>query len=70
LPDNPESIVGRGGPPQFLLNTQLADGWWYVQTRTLPAQRYFDSEFPHGADQFISTAATNWAVMALAPAAR
>lgn len=54
----------------FLMNSQLADGSWYVQTRTLPAQRYFDSEFPHGRDQFISAAATNWAVMALAPAAR
>uniref|UniRef100_Q01RF8 FOG: Ankyrin repeat-like protein n=1 Tax=Solibacter usitatus (strain Ellin6076) TaxID=234267 RepID=Q01RF8_SOLUE len=55
---------------QFLLNTQLADGSWYVGTRTLPLQRYFDSDFPHGVDQFISITATNWAVMALAPAAR
>jgi ankyrin repeat protein len=55
---------------QFLLNTQLADGSWYVRTRTLPLQRYFESDFPHGVDQFISIAATNWAVMALAPAAR
>jgi hypothetical protein len=55
---------------QFLLNTQLADGSWYVRTRTLPLQRYFDSDFPHGVDQFISITATNWAVMALAPAAR
>jgi hypothetical protein len=45
---------------QFLLGTQLADGSWYVQRRTLPSQTYFDSEFPHGTDQFISTAATNW----------
>jgi ankyrin repeat protein len=55
---------------QFLMNSQLSDGSWYVRTRTLPAQPYFDSEFPHGRDQFISAAATNWAVMALAPAAR
>ena len=55
---------------RFLLDTQLADGSWYVRTRTLPAQRYFDGDFPHGVDQFISIAATNWAVMALAPAAR
>lgn len=65
----PASPAYRRGV-QFLLNTQLADGSWYVQTRTLPVQRHFDSEFPHGTDQFISTAATNWAVMALAPAAR
>ena len=65
----PASPAYRKGV-QFLLNSQLADGSWYVQTRTLPVQRYFDSGFPHGTDQFISTAATNWAVMALAPAAR
>jgi ankyrin repeat protein len=53
---------------QFLLNTQLEDGSWYVRTRAIPSQPYFDSEFPHGHDQFISAAATNWATMALAPA--
>jgi hypothetical protein len=55
---------------QFLLNSQLADGSWYGRTRTLPLQRYFERDFPHGVDQFISIASTNWAVMALAPAAR
>ena len=64
----PQSPAYRKGI-EFLLRNQFADGSWYVQTRTLPVQLYFDSEFPHGADQFISTAATNWAVMALAPAA-
>jgi hypothetical protein len=33
-------------------------------------QRYFDSDFPHGKDQFIATAATHWATMALAQASR
>jgi hypothetical protein len=51
---------------QYLLNTQLADGSWYVRSRSLPFQPYFESDFPHGADQFISAAATNWAAMALA----
>ena len=60
------SVYQRG--VQFLLNSQLEDGSWYVQTRTLPAQPYFDSDFPHGPDQFISAAATNWAVTALVPA--
>jgi squalene cyclase len=55
---------------QFLLNTQLDDGSWYVRTRALPVQPYFDSEFPHGSDQFVSAAATNWATMALIAAAR
>ena len=50
---------------QFLLGSQLEDGSWYVRTRALPLQPYFDSDFPHGADQFISAAATNWAAMAL-----
>ena len=50
---------------QFLLRSQLEDGSWYVPTRTLPVQPYFDSEFPHERDQFISAAATNWATMAL-----
>jgi hypothetical protein len=40
-----------------------------VATRTLPVQPYFDSEFSHERDQFISDAATNWASMALMPAA-
>ena len=53
---------------RFLLDSQLADGSWYVRTRAIPVQPYFDSEFPHGLDQFISAAATNWATMALAGA--
>ena len=55
---------------RFLLGTQLEDGSWYVRSRAVPVQPYFDSEFPHGTDQFISAAATNWATMALALAAR
>jgi hypothetical protein len=55
---------------QFLLDSQLEDGSWYVRTRVIPVQPYFDSEFPHGTDQFISAAATNWATMALIAGAR
>lgn len=55
---------------QFLLNSQFEDGSWHVKTRSVAIQPYFDSEFPYGRDQFISAAATNWATMALAPAAR
>jgi hypothetical protein len=54
---------------KFLLGSQLADVSWHVRSRAIPFQPYFDSDFPHGRDQFISAAATNWAVMALAPAA-
>ena len=55
---------------QFLLKTQQEDGSWYVKTRALPIQQYFESGFPHGKDQFISAAASNWAAMALALAIR
>jgi hypothetical protein len=54
---------------KFLLDTQFADGSWYVTTRSMPVQAYFESDFPHGRDQWISAAATNWATMALIPAA-
>ena len=55
---------------RFLLDTRLGDGSWHVGRRSNPIQPYFDSDFPHGRDQFISAAATNWAVMALAPAVK
>ena len=55
---------------QYLLNSQFEDGSWYVRTRALPIQPYFDSGFPYGPDQFISTAATNWAAMALTTVVR
>jgi ankyrin repeat protein len=50
---------------QFLLSSQLEDGSWYVQSRALGGQPYFDADFPHGVDQWISAAATSWATMAL-----
>jgi hypothetical protein len=55
---------------QFLLKTQFEDGSWYVKSRVIKVQPFFESGFPYGQDQWISAAATNWAVMALAPAAR
>ncbi|MEO8367793.1 MAG: ankyrin repeat domain-containing protein [Candidatus Solibacter sp.] len=58
--------IGNARGAAFLMKSQLADGSWHVQTRASPLQPYFDSEFPHGADQFISAAASNWAAMALA----
>jgi hypothetical protein len=53
----------------YLLRTQAADGSWHVKTRAIWLQPYFESGFPYGRDQFISTAGTAWAAMALAPAA-
>jgi hypothetical protein len=49
----------------FLLSTQLADGSWLVKTRSFPVVPYISSGFPHGDDQFISAAGTNWAIIAL-----
>jgi len=50
---------------RYLLDTQLIDGSWLVRTRSLATQSYFESGFPHGVDQFISSAATHWATQAL-----
>lgn len=50
----------------FLLSTQQTDGSWQVKTRAKPFQTYYESGFPHGADQFISIAASSWAVVAMA----
>jgi hypothetical protein len=54
---------------RYLVDSQMEDGSWLVRTRSPSLQPYFDSDFPHGYDQFISAAASNWAVMALLPAA-
>lgn len=54
---------------RFLLSTQHADGSWRVNTRSHRTQMHFESGFPHGRNQFISAAATNWATQALALAA-
>jgi hypothetical protein len=64
----PSPVYQRG--VRFLLETQQCDGSWYVESRSLPVQPYFESGFPHGRSQFISCAATSWASMALAPAAK
>jgi len=49
----------------YLLKTQLADGSWHVASRAPKFQPYFQSGFPHDHDQWISSAATAWATMAL-----
>lgn len=49
----------------YLLDQQLPDGSWHVTTRSKPIQKYFESGFPHGKDQFISTTASCWATVAL-----
>ncbi len=50
----------------FLIASQRGDGSWFIKSRSKPFQPYFESGFPHGPDQFISAAATGWAVAAMA----
>jgi squalene cyclase len=53
----------------YLVKTQMPDGSWYVRSRAMKLQPYFQSGFPYDHDQWISTAATAWALAAIAPAA-
>lgn len=53
------------GGLEYLLKQQLADGSWQVATRSKPFQLYFETGFPHGKDQFISTSAACWATLAM-----
>jgi hypothetical protein len=50
---------------RWLLQAQLPDGSWHVRTRSKPIQTYFESDYPHGKDQFISITAACWATTAL-----
>jgi squalene cyclase len=50
---------------EYLRSTQHKDGSWYVRSRSVKFQPYFDSGFPHEHDQWISAAATAWATMAV-----
>ena len=61
VPDTPSYQRGVA----FLLRTQFPDGSWYVRSRSPKFQPYFQSGFPFDHDQWISSAATAWATMAL-----
>jgi ankyrin repeat protein len=50
----------------FLLGSQYPDGAWLVRTHSFPVQRYFESGFPFGRHQWISSAGTSWASLAIA----
>lgn len=58
---DPDAVKGRA----YLVKTAREDGSWLVKSRSKPFQAYFETGFPHGKDQWISSAATAWAVMAL-----
>jgi ankyrin repeat protein len=51
---------------QWLLRNQLADGSWFVPTRSVPVQPHnFETGFPHGWHQFASAGGSSWAALAL-----
>jgi ankyrin repeat protein len=62
------AVLWRKGA-RFLLATQAADGSWRVHTRMLsPANvspEYFTTGFPYQKDEYLSYAASCWAVMGL-----
>jgi hypothetical protein len=43
----------------YLLANQAADGSWMVVTRSFPFQKYFESGFPYGHNQWISATASS-----------
>lgn len=53
----------------FLLATQAKDGSWFVKSRAMKIQPYFDSGFPYEHDQWISQSGTAWAAVGLSVAA-
>lgn len=56
----------------WLLRTQAGDGSWkvesWINTQAPVSPPYAETGFPYGHHQFVSCAATSWAVMALASA--
>jgi len=50
---------------RYLLGSQTEQGAWIVSTRSVPVQKFFDNGDPGDRSQFISFAATGWAVLAL-----
>jgi hypothetical protein len=65
-PDHPAYARGVA----FLIHTQQPDGSWWVKSRSIPFQPYYEGGFPHGKNQFISSAASGWATTALVYASK
>ena len=61
---NPDAPAYRKAV-RYLVRAQTAEGAWLVTTRSRPVQVFFDNGDPGGKSQFISMAATNWALLAL-----
>lgn len=63
----PAADKARAKAVAFLLANQKPDGSWHVASRSKPFQKYFETGYPHGKDQWISSTAAAWAVIAMAP---
>jgi ankyrin repeat protein len=64
---SPQDSAFRRGA-DFLVRTQRSDGSWYVKSRAMKIQPYFQSGFPYEHDQWISNAGTAWAIIGLSVA--
>lgn len=60
-----DAVWRRGA--EYLRIAQQPDGSWHVHSRGFGFQPYRETGFPHGHDQWISAAATGFAVIALSP---
>jgi ankyrin repeat protein len=61
----PDAAQAAGRASQFLLRTQIDDGSWFVRSRAVKLQPYFQSGFPYDHEQWISYVATAHAAIAL-----
>jgi hypothetical protein len=61
LPSDPVAVSGV----RYLLDSQQENGTWHVVTRADGFQPYYETGFPYDEDQFLSTAASSWATIAL-----
>ena len=50
---------------EFLLRNQRPDGTWFVRSRAMKVHPSFESGFPYGRDQWISTIGSAWATVGL-----
>ena len=61
--DRRDPVVLRG--LSYLIENQKTDGSWHVKSHSKPFQKYFETGYPHGKDQFISMTAGCWATIVL-----
>lgn len=65
LKESKQNTPANAKASAWLLKTQMDDGSWYVRSRAVKLQPYFDAGFPYEHDQWISYVATANATVAL-----